>query len=683
MKYQANDLHYLLQCDKLLGIYINPQQRESIMRKNIFIKSMLRQPIRTGLLILLVSLASFAFFLRTVEYVTVRSEILEISQLYRTVGAFHTDYWWQDVHAAADIIENSPYTRFVDRRFSIEGVIQSVTRMHDVPLRHQGIMWDAGVPQDMFNADFAGNWQWLTRDQQPRIAEAIFTARVMEFFHDEEWMSEYHAWLQIDIDYVFAGYPEHVVPGQQHQWVMMDKNVAMGMEIDGYYLFRGALPMWVSMFNVAYLPAIDQFSNLTILPLGGAYDLDVWPVTYGQPISFDIPELAHLPEEIDFFRHHHRAVHLQPTMDMTAMPLMQRGATTRLRISPIMGERYALRHSGGVFCGRVLNYYDYINANPVAVITTRFASLRRLEVGDTMVISIPTNQYITDISYEYWDFFVRGTPEDAPVYEIEVEIVGLVSDMLRGSVPGTFDTTYVYIPASLIPAGVTVTPPEANTMQGWDNPEYLPAFWFSFVLEDPRYEQQFLYTYQPILAELGVNLVIFESNPQDFWAVVDPIFLILTFNAVLFWIVLFLVLVLVAFLYLHQRRRCVAIKRALGFTVIKITWQYVVSAMTFILPAVALGGAIGWFLALGIAGRTLGAITEIVPGFVPDVGLTPLWFVGMAGLIVVVMLLLLVAGIVGATRGAVLDQLQGVKSKRVVRGGRYTKGEWDPVSSTG
>ena len=56
------------------------------MRKNIFLLSAVRQLVRTILLFLLISLISFSFVSRTVEYVVVRRETERLGSYYRSIG---------------------------------------------------------------------------------------------------------------------------------------------------------------------------------------------------------------------------------------------------------------------------------------------------------------------------------------------------------------------------------------------------------------------------------------------------------------------------------------------------------------------------------------------------------------------------------------------------------------------
>jgi len=56
------------------------------MRKQIPLKTSIRQPVRTLIFILLVGLASFGFVSRAVEYIILNREMNRIEEFYRTTG---------------------------------------------------------------------------------------------------------------------------------------------------------------------------------------------------------------------------------------------------------------------------------------------------------------------------------------------------------------------------------------------------------------------------------------------------------------------------------------------------------------------------------------------------------------------------------------------------------------------
>jgi len=92
---------------------------------DIFIKTVVRQPIRNLVLLLLVGAAVFSVVLRASEYIILRSELNEIEGFYRSIGYLSSniegnqlnfdDMRWQE------IITQSPYVDFADIRRPVIG----------------------------------------------------------------------------------------------------------------------------------------------------------------------------------------------------------------------------------------------------------------------------------------------------------------------------------------------------------------------------------------------------------------------------------------------------------------------------------------------------------------------------------------------------------------------------------
>ena len=70
---------------------------------------MLRQPVRTGLLVLLLAAAAFSFVLRGVEYIGISGRVSEISRFYRAIGYLNYtgDTWLGDARSGAEIVSES------------------------------------------------------------------------------------------------------------------------------------------------------------------------------------------------------------------------------------------------------------------------------------------------------------------------------------------------------------------------------------------------------------------------------------------------------------------------------------------------------------------------------------------------------------------------------------------------
>jgi len=680
------------------------------MRKNILFKSMLRQPLRTALLIILIGLATFAFFLRTAEFLTVRSQINELSGQYRPIGVImHPDYWG-DVSQGAELLSQNPNIRFVDQRVGVEALLT-----------------------DMYTPDIAGMMWHIPREDRPRITEAVFSATVerlwiWEFESDEEGegLSIFvNASLRLQDRYL--GIPEHVYSRGNSMW--MSFSVPYGEDLSflryltvrgSVHLFRGAvyastyadgsthIPTVYSTGSAASIPLYEDgplFKTLYAPDLSEAIELlDYEGITQDfvlatmvethyqrlEPLTEDMtPELHPIlefftPEEVimwtadfennddimsivpeetradfEMLERHMRTVYLQTTRDMTALPTVQRGAPFRLGIGNPVGQYlYMLRN------GRLLTYHDYENANPVVVIDSRFGWIRDVDIGDIIEVAIPLEQQIVGLTTEHRDFVVRGVP-GAEYQVLKLEVVGIIMDFFASPphVPGTVTAAYMHIPGSILPDGLTIASPQADVIPDWNNDNHIPSSWFSFELDDARHEQAFMLEYGPLMHDLGLELVIFESRPGDFWAVAQPMILMVTFNAIVFWAVLLLVLALVVFLFLNQRRKDIAIQQALGFTPKRVLARLLTALLIFSVPAILVGGFIGWQIAVDTTAYTLAPVVDLIPGFVLDVQLTLIWFVVMAFIVLAIAMIMVVFGTVYMTKAPVLSQLQGVFSR--------------------
>ena len=79
------------------------------MKNRIYLKSTLRQPLRSILLLLLIGLLSAAFTVRVVEYVLIQRETGRLGDYYRAIGTLQsanseankTRYDWQ-IHIHID-----------------------------------------------------------------------------------------------------------------------------------------------------------------------------------------------------------------------------------------------------------------------------------------------------------------------------------------------------------------------------------------------------------------------------------------------------------------------------------------------------------------------------------------------------------------------------------------------------
>ena len=710
------------------------------MRKNIYIKTMLRQPVRTILLFLLIGLAAFAFTLRAVEFVSVSRHVDAIGANYRSIGVLmpqavpgFSPVPHGDVSAGAEILANSPMVQFEDRRRHLEASLVSTTRINPhfadpdfdsingieyfvddsitspdilgmvrgVPVEDQirpSVVYFYGVVSPMLTGP-PGGWWYLERvcRMMQDYGMVRFAIQIIEpvagqqehagFSPRDIYMYQMVGLTQVQSiqrSYSATWLRFYFEPGDPEALAKIDALE----QSDGTYLFRahyyriwrtwadgtadwffphaGFHPMMAHLHSVVMTP-IDAETDTWFLPVEG--QLAQWDdddtETYVIPPDFDALGLSHIADEIEWLNREARTVTLRTTIDMTAMQSFQgRGSFMRL------------------VDGRLLNHNDHLNANPVAVIHTSFSNRQGIMVGDFITVDVHTNQFVDNALPE--SYLVRSTSDPATATTIELEVVGTFQYMRTNSDSETFRWGFIYVPDSIVPADIQVGPPIRDLSHlgvEWHD-GMIPGTWYSFILESTRLEQSFLLEYRERMAELGLVLALFQAASGGFWAAADPIMLVITLNLAVFSVVLLMVLLLVAFLYLRQRRREFAIMRALGMTKGGIFVKLLLSVLILALPASAIGGWAGWTFAMNEATVVLEPLADMAAEEAPnffdpfnrinapaairaagEVDMEYTWLFALIGVVVLLLLLIISVGYAVPLRRSILEQLQGSQTR--------------------
>ncbi|MCL2350043.1 MAG: ABC transporter permease [Defluviitaleaceae bacterium] len=637
------------------------------MRKNIFMRSVMRQPGRTLLLALLILAAAFAFVARVVEYVIVNDEINRIEGLYNAVGNLvpvnpQNITQSHNVAAAADVLVQSPLVAYDDRRVFAQGVLHGMT---NVASQH----FDRNV---MFFPNLAGldinnNHFFYATPRITRVSPSLLRG-----------MGNNTLRITMDVDEILAGDPNVIRDGntqfetrggdpvnltsrRDFRILLTDREADLfeqglfdplyGIVLGQTYLFRGFAALEEGFLRPLY--GNDGFSTIS----GWNLDEDIREDNLVFFVSREEAEAsAQIQYDIAVARENISSMMVTGVRDMTTVPRFANRSSARLLDSP--------RIDGG----RWLTYEDYENANHVAVLPVAMATRRGMRVGDTFTITLrsnsqpawmdePTSSHWATGGEGWWASTPQGwwattghTPywQSYETYELTLEVVGLYWNTPVGMAHHNFLTTEMYIPASVFPEGF-----------GWDGAPLLTGM-YNFVLNSPRDEAVFRAAYEAQMRALGFRINFMPNGFDAFAASADPIRTSIMINVSIFAVVSVLILSLVIFLYLKQWRKAVAVSRALGTPASKALLQLFSPVFAIWTPAIVLGALGAWFFALSQASGTL----EALDGANTTVSLDIIWLILTTGIIIVfTFAVLIISGIIQTSR-PVLEQLQGTVQKR-------------------
>lgn len=595
------------------------------MRKNVCLKSALRQPARTLVLVLLIGLISFAFVSKVAEYLVVNRETDRLAGYYRSIGTLHKltaeDGDW-DVQQGVRVVSESQYVAFEDLRRHCSGVLQGI---YNSDLDANG--WD----RDFFTWD------------------VVFYGKLLSKAHLPGTIEEYQ--FRFEVDDVVAGFPEYVREGKEINLKYFPKYVRdpavfpsglkyvpgnpdemeapyRSLKVGTRYLVRARFdrPYWAFYVNERGRSAGDF---LTIKPLqSGVWFQEVEP---GARVDLADPAWAELAEDLAIMEENQHTMRVTSTKDMSSMPDTQEASKYLYLVK-----------------GRWLDRNDHLEGRRVCVVHNDFAVRRGLSVGDRITLKLragPYGPYIDPAKERHaWHGYETHTEE--------FEIVGLYGRLAPypQDQPTLFSIN-VYIPDSCMPAGYD------STERIWEGD-------YSFVLDSPEHEDDFLAETQKVLKDLGIEVRFVETGWNNFQATAVPLKQSLAINVRVFSAVLVVAMALAAFLYLWQRRRDFAIMRSMGVPKYEAIRQLVWSMVAIGTTAVAAGGIISWRYALGKAAGTL-AVLQGPEGQGPSADLSPVWLGVLCALAVIVLLSFTTAGAWVMSRHPVLELLQGAESRAV------------------
>ena len=609
------------------------------MRKNVFLKSTIRRPLRALLLSVLIGVAAFFLVSRVAEYLIVTQETERIGGYYRSIGYF-------DGQVELDSrfeVQFSNTERFIrDREFLTEGMRQGAEMVSQSPYFDYEVTVQRlfGVMEDTLHTDVEG------RDHIGSLVGELYLDRdpADDAFHNIAYFymdlktklgplthtNEFYWWPSSDYDYylldvqvgeVLLGFPEYIRPGQnlKLRWIV-EEGVAeqyAQLESGGRYFVKAIRTLDGHDFNFLYLAPLNE-NGLWFVPL-----------TPGEEVSFDDAALSHLPAEFEILYENQRTMLVVAANDMGAMPNTQE-----------VSYEWFLTE------GRWIDHDDHLNENKVAVLHRQFATMRGFSIGDEISLDLRSMVAADGQLIGWGEGIPFGYPDwqSLPSQRETYEIVGLF-DRGRRIPTLSSDGRDVFVPTSTVPAEML-------------GPEVIfGPYFYSFVLSSSRHQDTFVLAYQDVLAGLGVELRFIEHEGERFWAMAEPIIASLSFNMLLYAAIYLLISILAVYFYLRQRRMDYAILRSLGRPSAQLWRQLLWPPILTWLPFMAVAALLAWYYAHDAAVATLAGLREMAEG----VGLPLVWLVWIGAAVALVPLVALTIAALRMTRRPVLEVLQDTK----------------------
>ena len=616
------------------------------MKNNVIFKSIIRQPMRTIVLASLLFVATFFFVSRGVEVQIVTSETERIGEHYRSIGFFSSTHG-TDLTEVVEIISESPYFNF---------------GMHS---RHA-----LATLHDMHNINFFGRGHARGHRRlygiEPNMErEAFFYGELLSKRGPSFTLIPYYT-LQVWVDDVVAGYPEHVLEGHEMiiRWELEEGVEAIyeQLEVGERYFFNTSRDTGVISPEATRLEGGWHYLE----PINEEEGVWFIQVEAGEQLDFTLPLLSHIPTQLELLEIDQRTKWVSTSVDMEVMP----------RTQEIVDEWF-LRE------GRWLNVEDYEKENQVAVVNWLFAQIRGLEIGDTITLTfreLNIDDYFFGRVYCCCTYLPQEEGwKEHKTYEATFKIVGLFAHCRRTPTFG-FLSKDMFVPESTVPAI-------------FGERDYISHLRYSFVLTSTRHQEAFLQENQETISELGFEIRFVEHGAERFWESANPILQSLAFNFILFAGVFMATVALIVLIYFRQRQRDFAILRALGCPSKKVVRQLCMPLFLIWFPFILLGSVSGWVSAHHAATITLESIEPVekieteegvdvspvdealdqleeealestegiqeADGERVMVALSPWWLGGYFAVAFGVILMAVLIGAVGTSRRPVLELLQG------------------------
>lgn len=563
------------------------------MKKNIFLKSAVRKPLKTLVVFLLLAVISFGFMVKLVEYMTVIGETGRLEAFYKPIGKLREaetdEYSVGYIDEGVEILRNEASVGLLDinRQFTgiADGVLSTDTDAIIDDLKKTAYFYGTVTDLDIIEDFSYGNGAPYLHYKYPYLYQVRVRIDKIEIGFEENLPVGEEVFLRLFRSEKAENIPEE---GKQYLW---------RTKIFGAYQMDG---------SVKYIYQLKDMND-------GVY---FYPAENGEAAVTDKQVL----EDMETRREALYSFQIFMTKDMTRMPLFK--------------ESYYL------FQGRLLTEEDNVKKNKVCTIRREFAEKRGLNVGDKLKIRIHKS---SDIKSSLDELELPGDAADEQAWlnygaaaeiekelisrewdgdyvDEEFEIVGIFGALEDDQ---TWYETYIYIPDSVVP--------EAWTQQ-------ITSDGFSFVLKSPEAEEEFNSHCVPLLEKAGYMTSFLENGWDDFRAAEEPMRYGAAAGVIVFAVILLAVMgfAVVFFTYIHRSGWIII--RLLGAKKNIAGHQLFTASALTAAPAVVLGGLLSWNYGLKKAEETLAALNVQEAGqqqYVPPLywlpvmcaGVLALWFI--------------------------------------------------------
>lgn len=584
---------------EILGVASGATDREvqGTMRNNVFLKSTLRQPVKTALLLAVVALITFAFVSRGAEYLLVKQETERLGNVYRSIGNLESAAMTNgNGREILRYLEENSYVETADYTYTLSAVLD-----------------------DIYNADTDQYSSYAYRN-----GDIFFYGRLIQVMEVRPGAYKFY----FTPETIAAGYPEFSAP--VISLVNSEASISAPdsaytdlsalcheLEIGGRYLLRGRYANYDGRCHLT-----EEEACFTFVPLtedGPWY----FPVESGQEANLADPALAGVAEDIRLVSDNQHALHILTSRDLSASPAVQESS------------QYIYLTDG-----RWLNAQDDRAGRRVCVINQRLAGVRGLQVGDRIDLSLRNVKGWAGYLWEDEELENQAGIETAPAESYE--IVGIYSYVTGTG--RTMDANDTFIPTSAVPDSF------------FHEDDALYPGNISFVLTSPAAEADFLTETGEDLASLGVRAVLFENGWANFQAAAKPISQSSLYNALIYTALLAVTLCLVTFIYFRMRCRDIAIARALGVPARQCTRDAAGPLLLIGLPGILAGGLSGWRYTFSHARDTLSGLLAF--GEV-SLELPPLWLALLGGGVLILLAIAALGGASYLSGRPVLRLMQG------------------------